>query len=57
MSPEDTRKFEKTELKGEAKKAIEELGPDELAAVESISAGSGDVVICNSRCASVAPTG
>jgi hypothetical protein len=54
MFPDDPKKFE-TELKGEVKKAIEELGPDELAAVESISAGQGDVVICNSRCASAVP--
>ncbi|HEX8107294.1 MAG TPA: hypothetical protein VF516_06165 [Kofleriaceae bacterium] len=49
MQPEDFKKFEET--KGEAKKVIQELGPDELAAVESISAGEGDVVICNSGCA------
>jgi len=52
MLPEDTKKIEdRGELKGEAKKVIQELGADELAAVESISAGNGDVVICNSRCA------
>lgn len=48
MHPEDFKKIEQT--KGEAKKVIEELRPDELAAVESISAGNGDVVICNSAC-------
>lgn len=54
MFPEDKKRMEsevRDELKHEAKKVIEELGPDELAAVESISAGNGDVVICNSRCA------
>lgn len=44
MKPEDFKKIEET------KKVIRELGPDELAAVESISAGEGDVVICNSAC-------
>lgn len=54
MAPEDFKKTpaeNKVDLKAEARKAIEELGPDELAAVESISAGQGDVVICNSKCA------
>jgi len=54
MQPKDIKKTEtetKSELRNEVQKAIEELNPEELAAVESISAGSGDVVICNSRCA------
>lgn len=46
MKPEEFKKIEET------KKVIQELGPEELAAVESISAGTGDVVICNSACGS-----
>lgn len=53
MLPNETKKpgqKDLSEIKEDAKRAIEELGADELAAVENVAAGAQDVVICNSHC-------